>query len=677
VLAVALFLGAGIGLWHGFFLPLSRNKPHEVRPVVTARTFLDEGVAGGIAVGEGAVWVPERDVLARLDPVTLALVARIPLPGDGESRAIAVGEGAVWVGGTNGIIRIDPETNRVSGTIPLHRGAPKLAVGDGAVWAMEPVLQVSQQMRIVRIDPATNQTRSFTVSAPVTVSKWFGLAAGFGSVWTSNFGGKLCPSGGCLLRLDPTTGKVQGTVDGVAGQIALDQKAVWVNEASQLVRVDPATNRVTARIQLPGPGDELAQVAAGSEYAWTGVSPGKIVVIDGRTNRLIGSAFNAGPFPYAIAASDSSAWVTSSEGDVARVDLVPCRASACRRSPSPPPTPAGVATVSLEETNMISSAVGWATGSIPGHINAVLHTTDGGVRWTDVSPQPRASWYPVTPFFLDGSHAWLGTARRHAATIFRAHVVTIYRTGDGGRTWHTSSFRTKFAYGSLFFVDPSHGWFLAGEGGGAMGYNPVQVYRTEDGGAHWTLVSTSSPVPSSQAPGQIGDGCDKMGIAFASTSTGWVGTACVSGYVLYESRDGGATWSEQALPDLSCPQGCIVSAPTFVSVADGFLDVEPGPLYATHDGGSTWTKVGLPAGVGTPDFVDASDGFAFGRARLWVTRDGGSTWTEIVPDHSLSNASVEFVSSRVGFALVSGARYLLRTDDGGRTWQTVSAALGS
>ena len=91
----------------------------------------------------------------------------------------------------------------------------------------------------------------------------------------------------------------------------------------------------------------------------------------------------------------------------------------------------------------------------------------------------------------------------------------------------------------LQFVSASLGWctFI----GAAAGSESVTLYRTDDGGRHWQLVSRTS-VSAGRRPGALPFGGDKD-IEFTNVDIGWgafeapVGTA-----PLYETEDGGATW---------------------------------------------------------------------------------------------------------------------------------------
>ena len=94
------------------------------------------------------------------------------------------------------------------------------------------------------------------------------LDSGLGAVWVAD------TAKGQVLRLDPRTRQVRARipVDGEA-LVTVGASAVWVlNERNRLLRIDPATNRVTARTVLrrPAGGPELSglevQIIAGAPW---------------------------------------------------------------------------------------------------------------------------------------------------------------------------------------------------------------------------------------------------------------------------------------------------------------------------------------------------------------------------------------------------------------------------
>jgi hypothetical protein len=90
---------------------------------------------GGIAVGDGSVWVTGQlgDVVARIDPATNKVVQKYGV--GREPTGVAVGAGSVWVANTldRSISRIDLASNRVT-PIPLNVSPKSVTVGHGAVW---------------------------------------------------------------------------------------------------------------------------------------------------------------------------------------------------------------------------------------------------------------------------------------------------------------------------------------------------------------------------------------------------------------------------------------------------------------------------------------------------------------------------------------------------------------
>src|SRR5262249_17876066 len=107
--------------------------------------------ATGVVGAFGSVWGAGPEGVIRVDPVTNALVATIPV--EGGAGWTAASNDAVWVTTPAGLARLDPQSNTVTATVGLP-GAPYLgdpAVVDGMVW----VPQIRRNS-IAVVDPATN-----------------------------------------------------------------------------------------------------------------------------------------------------------------------------------------------------------------------------------------------------------------------------------------------------------------------------------------------------------------------------------------------------------------------------------------------------------------------------------------------------------------------------------------
>jgi hypothetical protein len=158
------------------------------------------------------------------------------------------------------------------------------------------------------------------VAARIRLERSFSdVDVGFGATWVA--------SRGALLRIDLRTNRVVATIatplTGESASIAFGEGAVWVTsgQANGVVyRVDPAANRVTAAIGVPGGAFGIV-VAAGTVWITQYLpepDPGIVARIDARSNRLL-SPVEVPNMPGAIRAGLDAIWVTS-RFTVSRID---------------------------------------------------------------------------------------------------------------------------------------------------------------------------------------------------------------------------------------------------------------------------------------------------------------------------------------------------------------------
>jgi streptogramin lyase/predicted Ser/Thr protein kinase len=132
---------------------------------------------GGMAIGEGAVWVigdASDPRLWRIDPRGHRIVATIRL--GFPPAKVAAGEGAVWVTDEldDRLVEVNPATNRIVRSIPVGRGAGGVAVGAGSVWVTGAI-----DHTVTRVDPSTGRVvRTIRVAASPQA-----VAVGGGGVW--------------------------------------------------------------------------------------------------------------------------------------------------------------------------------------------------------------------------------------------------------------------------------------------------------------------------------------------------------------------------------------------------------------------------------------------------------------------------------------------------------------
>jgi virginiamycin B lyase len=288
-------------------------------PGTVFATIPVQGGPSGVAVGAGAVWVAtwgvEHSRVVRIDPTSNRVVASTVVPLG--QATVAVGEGAVWVASSsdNSVSRIDPATNRVVTTIDVDRQPSGIAVAAGSVWVANALDDT-----VSRIDPASNRVVA-TIPIPGRGSA-FSLAAAGGSVWVSGNHG--------LYRIDPAGNRVT-KVDVCCGEVAAGAGGLWVANGMDrtVLRVDPATGRVLARIPVPPAAapERPYGIAAGGGAVWVTSEtvkpkPGDASLlwrVDAAGNRFAGTlrvgTVGRNHITPTVAAGGGAVWVTVGDRD--------------------------------------------------------------------------------------------------------------------------------------------------------------------------------------------------------------------------------------------------------------------------------------------------------------------------------------------------------------------------
>jgi DNA-binding SARP family transcriptional activator/streptogramin lyase len=238
----------------------------------------------GPAVGEGSVWVGNRDdnTLLRIDPRSRKVVRIIGLgvaPTD-----IEVGAGSVWVLSDRALLRVDPAINHVVARRRLPRAS---GVGGWSHLEVRPnvvfVCSCTRPGNVIRLDPA--------MSSVVTVHSipvWE-LTTGEGALWAIT-GWEL----DTIERIDPRTNAVVGTIPvgrigethGFRYSLAVGAGAIWVLAPTSLWRIDPTTKRYNESVPL-GHSAEDSSIATGEGSVWVASHDGTLLRIDPDSQRVV------------------------------------------------------------------------------------------------------------------------------------------------------------------------------------------------------------------------------------------------------------------------------------------------------------------------------------------------------------------------------------------------------
>lgn len=367
--------------------------------------------------------------------------------------------------------------------------------------------------------------------------------------------------------------------------------------------------------------------------------------------------------------------------------------------------------------HMITASAGWAeTMNFSSTIYfTVLRTTDGGIHWHAV--------LQCSPYEGYGKGSGFATCPADFRSASLATVVetqqsstTIYHTTDGGQTWQRSTLNASYIETTPIFVDALHGWalltdnFPGYDSGSTYIGKEIALFRTVDGGQSWQKIGSSAA--KSQLPVTSDDGYGSppfqasTRMDFTSATTGWLaGTTYRMDNSTYSwldvTHDGGTHWRQTSI---SFPASAdVLQAPTFFNALDGIMPVGtsgPAPaytpqaaLYITHDGGSTWTPTFVPFDVSFADYIDTTHAWAYtgsmNQHTFAATSDGWQHWTRSNLQTSFFNiGGFDFASPSLGWAIADNAKIrlpepggglrsgdivaLLKTTDGGKTWQEIA-----
>ncbi len=356
--------------------------------------------------------------------------------------------------------------------------------------------------------------------------------------------------------------------------------------------------------------------------------------------------------------------------------------------------------VTIDQIRMLTASDGWGWASTNGEMTQLLRTMDGGVSWTNASPQENYTYYGS--FFLDSNLAWL--PYYDSATSKGG----ILRTSDGGKTWESLPNSENLQNAWFEFKSANDG--LAETAGMGAGNAYLNYYKTADGGLTWSVVDLVPPkTEEGLPPGTVhlcnicGDNLYFDGVRtiiiygdMASEPTGKVRIAVSSNL--------GKDWKnlELALPEKYRTGQVAPISPTFFD-SDGILPinvVQYNPdgttgfsillLYATHDGGLTWQELpGVVDGVSwqaaNVQVLTMNNILTRCGANLCASSDGAKSW-QILPgklNFDLNGGAADgvtqfdFADPSNGWAITgqSGASILWNTTDGGQSWKKVAPHL--
>ncbi len=235
--------------------------------------------------------------------------------------------------------------------------------------------------------------------------------------------------------------------------------------------------------------------------------------------------------------------------------------------------------------------------------------------------------------------------------VFFGHHNGIMRSDDGGRTWQPLVVRPNFDAMSLAVgrTNPRR-MYLAG-------HNVFQV--SDDGGTSWQPLANTLP------------DIDIHGFALSPDDPSRL-YACVAGYGLWRSDDGGRTWHR---PGSQLPGDVVALAAAGGSPETLYAGSARSGVLQSADGGRTWAPIAALGSRGA--FALAVDPthyetvYAGVEGGLFKSTDGGATWSRLPfpVDNALAiAASPARPGLLLAIAFAENRGLVFRSEDGGASW---------
>jgi len=251
------------------------------------------------AAGGKWTWVSEYGApyLLKINPATNKVVSKTGI-GTG-SCGLGYGAGSMWIEDTNTstVSRVSVATGKRIKAIKVGFTPYDTTFAYGSAWTT-----AFTQGELERIDPARN-----AVVNRWKLSKATGAVGAFGSVWAAGSDG--------VIRVDPVSHKVIARIplDGGAGWTAASVDGVWVTTLTGIARIDPRSNTVAANVPLAGAPALGDPDVVGGQVWVPQIRKNSIAVVDPSSN-TVARTIKAGVGPFVITTIRGEAWVPSWKG---------------------------------------------------------------------------------------------------------------------------------------------------------------------------------------------------------------------------------------------------------------------------------------------------------------------------------------------------------------------------
>ena len=299
-------------------------------------------------------------------------------------------------------------------------------------------------------------------------------------------------------------------------------------------------------------------------------------------------------------------------------------------------------------------------------------TVNGGATWTS-APAPAVS---LVPRFSTSPASSVSSVRFENANDGWLFGPGLWATTNGGKKWH----RVKAVPGEIIDLVVSDGEVYASAEPANAGLDQSRLYESRVGSSKWTRVPKVTP----------------QNLLTVFGHSVWAGSANGVTPGLWISTDRGKHWSRLSF---KCPKielsASAVAAASSSDVAIACSDQgypQPGlsvkELFTSKNGGRTFHLAGEPSEAGQVYGLAMPPGkprvitlnAASGASYLYRSANGGKTWQEhVYYDGGLGFNDLAYVSGTTGYVIhflgspvIASSDGLMKTTNAGRSWKNVT-----
>ena len=317
----------------------------------------------------------------------------------------------------------------------------------------------------------------------------------------------------------------------------------------------------------------------------------------------------------------------------------------------------------------------------------VWRSTTEGVVWENISdgkiPGPSSSIGAIAVAPSDPKIIYVGTGE----TDIRNTVIPgdgVYKSTDAGQTWGFVGLRDTHSISAILVNPKDPNVVYVASMGHVFGPNPDRgIFKSTDGGRSWNKIlfvdNDTGAISLVMDP-------NHPELMYASTWQAirkpWGLTSGGPGSGIYKTTDGGAHWTNitrnPGLPKTVLGRIGLSIAASKPNIVYAIIQAQEGGVFRSDDGGTTWTRVNDEMKLRQRAFYymtifadpkDPNTVYAPEVDALWVSHDGGKSFTKLRTPHG-DNHVVWINPDDTRILLEGNDGGATVSTDGGKTWST-------